>query len=161
MTIGYSRERTRPIYYPLTLAAACSARHYRIFRTVSNSPPLLLQPTTHDSHRYLRWMILTKQYRTHKMFPSWRFFLTAEIRALSSYQSDTDETKKNRNRKKAIASPNSRARMELPITSDFSLRVKWHKWDKYESNFIYAHTRTLTRTAIFAVLKLREPFCLW
>ncbi|KAL0133703.1 hypothetical protein PUN28_000982 [Cardiocondyla obscurior] len=35
----------------------------------------------------------------HKMFPSWRFFLTAEIRALS-YQSDTDKTKKKKKKKK-------------------------------------------------------------
>jgi len=95
---------------------------------------------THGSHRYLRWMILTKQHYAHKtsLSPSplghsltGQFFLTAKIRVAISIRWG----------KKAIVLESSRMR-GVPIILDFSLQVKWHKRDKYESNFIYTRTRT-------------------
>lgn len=44
----------------------------------------------------------------------------------------------------------------VPIILDFSLQVKRHKRDKYESNFIYTHTRT--RYSRAARTKLRTSF---
>lgn len=102
-------------------------------------------------------MILTKQYYTHKtslslspFFPLsslfTQFFLTAEIRALS-YRFDEGK-------KKAFA-PESRRVYErgVSIILDFSLQVKRHKRDKYESNFIYTHTRIRDIPARLAKLR--------
>lgn len=129
MTIEYSpNSHARPIY-SLTFAAACSARHYRIFCTVSNFPRNRPHTTVTDIYW---WMILTKQHCAHKTFPS-VLSNCGNIRAVLSYQSDTDENKKKSSANRRI--------YEIPITPDFSLRVKRHKRDEYESNFIYVYTR--------------------